>query len=92
MAHQLVNGVELFYEDTGSFGVDQTISGVEGVLQVESDLVLIAEGRGNASLRILRVGFCDFALGQHQDGSGIGEGDSGAESGDSRTNHHKVWR
>jgi hypothetical protein len=59
-------------------------------LQVESNFVFIAQGGGNATLRILGIRLCDLTLGETEHAPGGREFDGGAETGDSRANNDKV--
>ncbi len=48
---------------------------------MQSNIIFVAQSDGDAALGILRSGFAEFALGQHQHASGFRELDSGAQTG-----------
>src|SRR5690349_18475273 len=88
---QLFNALGRFLDkDLCRLGIAEPIPRVERVLQVKADLVLVAERRSYAALRILRAGICDLAFRQHQDASGGRKLNGRAQSGDSGSNDEKV--
>src|SRR5689334_11878782 len=65
--NQLLDALRrLFYQNLGGFGIAQAVSGIERVLQVEADLVLVTQRRSDPALRVLRAGVGDLAFGQDQ--------------------------
>ena len=62
-----------FNQDAGGLCVAQTIARLECIVEMNADFVIIAEGCGDAPLRILGVGLCNFALGETQHTAGGGE-------------------
>ena len=68
----------VFHQHLGRFGIAKAIAGLQRVLQVKTDLVLVAERGRDATLGPLRVRFRDFALGQHEDRARCRQFDGGA--------------
>ena len=62
--------------------VAEAVAGDERVLQVEADLVLVAERDRDAALSVLRVRFGEFELGQTKHTSVSGQLDCGPHAGD----------
>src|SRR5262249_9136702 len=80
-----------FYQDPGRFRVDQAVAGVDGVLQLESDLLLIAQRHCDAALRILCVRFSKLLLGYDKHTAGGGQSNCCAQACDASANHNKVY-
>jgi hypothetical protein len=59
-------------------------------LQVQADFIFIAERRGDATLRKLRVGVGNFALGEHRHSSRRRKLDGSSQSGNSRSDDQKI--
>ena len=62
--------------------IDQPGAGYEGVLQVQLRAVVRGDGRGDATLGVLRIGFVDAALGQDQHAAVVTRHERGVEPGD----------
>ena len=59
----------------------QAVTGPQGVLLMEADLVFVAQRRGDPALRPFGGRFAEFGLGQHQDAARLAQFDGGAQSG-----------
>ena len=57
---------------------------------MQADFVVVAERGGDAALRILRVGFGDFALGQTQHAARGREFHRSAQAGDARAHNDEI--
>ena len=79
-----------FDEKRHGFGTAEAITGVDGVLFVEADLVFVAEGYGNAALRPSSGGIAEIGFGENQDAAGAAEFNGGAQASDARTYHGVV--
>ena len=54
--NQLLNPLwPFFHQDFRCLGVYQSVAGVDGVLQMQADLVFVAEGYCDSTLGILRI-------------------------------------
>ncbi len=45
----------LFHQDARRVGVHNAVAGLDGVLEVQADLIFIAQGDGDPALCVLRV-------------------------------------
>ena len=70
--------------------VAQAVAGLQGVFQMQADFIVVAERGGDSALRVLRVGFGDFALGQAEHASGGGKLHRGAQTGNARAHHDEI--
>ena len=59
------------HKDVDGFGITEAISGVDSVLLVNPDLVLVAEGDSNATLRVGRCGLAKIRFGKDQHRAGL---------------------
>ncbi len=91
--------VDQFLDGRGAFlrpgcrtaaAVAEAIAGVQRVLLVQFHLVVIAQGHGDAALRIFRRGFAQALFGDHQDAAGRREFDRRAHTGNAGADHQKV--
>ena len=92
---QLLDRSGPFLDESAHGGtVAESVAGVEGVLLVERDLVIVAERDGDAALGIVGGGVGDFALGENDDASRRSELDGGAQARDSSADDQKIclWR
>ena len=88
---QLFNASRAFlHKRFHRFREAQAVAGDQRILQVQADLIFVAEGRRNTSLRILRVGIRDFFLGKHKNSPSVGEFNGGAQTGDTGANHYEL--
>ena len=68
---QLLNAFwSIFDEDLGRFGVAQAVARIQSVLQVQTDLVFIAERCGNPALRVLSVGVAELIFRENENTPG----------------------
>ena len=75
---QLFDALRAFLnQNFGGIGIAQAVAGVERVLKVQANFVLVAEGGGDTALGILRSGIGDFALGKNQHATGWRQFDRG---------------
>jgi hypothetical protein len=89
--NQFLNALRtFFYKHPRGFHIHQSISGLDGVLQVKLNFVIVAQGNGDTALCVLRVAFGDFALGDHQYTTGVGKSDGGAQSRDTTSDYDEV--
>jgi len=79
-----------FDEQSDRFGAAEAVTGVKGVLLVESDFVFVAEGDGDAALRPGGRGIAEIGFGEDEDASGGTEFDRGAQAGNSGTDDDVV--
>jgi hypothetical protein len=90
-ANQLFNSLwSILNQNARRIGIAKTIAGVECVLQVQADFIFVAECGGNAALRELGAGVCNFAFYQHEHAARWGKLDCGTQSGDSGADHQKI--
>ncbi len=57
---------------------------------MKADLVFVAQGNGNASLRVLRRRLGQFLLSENQDLAGFSQGNGSAQAGDTRAHHNEI--
>jgi hypothetical protein len=69
--------------------VAEAIAGIERVLQVEADLIFVAEP-GGLAFRILRFEAGEILFRQQEHTSGLCQVDGGTQSGNARANDYKV--
>jgi 3-dehydroquinate synthase len=87
---QLLDRVWTFLDEhSNCLAIAKAGSGIQGVLFVEVDLVIIAEGRGDAALGILRRGLAQAVLGDNQYGTRPGKLNGSPQSGHAGT-HHEI--
>jgi len=80
-----------FDEDARGFAVDEAVSGVDGVVEVEGNVFLTAEGNGNASLCVPGVRLGEGFFGDDQHTGAIGsQADGGAQPRHTRANDDEV--
>lgn len=79
-----------FDQDMDRTRITQAVSGVDRVLLVKGDLVVVAEGDRNPSLRVMRRGLLQRVLRNHQDASGLCQFDGGSHAGYSGSHHQKI--
>ena len=53
-----------FHQDAGCRLVTQSVAGFQRVVEMQADFVVVAERGRDAALRVLRVRFGDFTLGE----------------------------
>jgi hypothetical protein len=70
--------------------VAESVAGVEGVVFVERDLVIVAERDGDAALGVFGRRLAQGVLGHDENGSGLRQFDCGTETGDAGANDQKV--
>ena len=70
--------------------VAQAVAGVERVLLVQLDLVVVAQGHRDAALRVFGRGFPQAVLGHHQHAPGFRQFDRRAQPGDAGSDHQKI--
>src|SRR3954469_17492470 len=88
---QLFNAGGTFLdEDLGGVDVAEAIAGVKRVLEVQADLIFIAERGGDSALRILGRRFRDFFLGEHEHAPGFGQFNGRAQSGNAGADNNEV--
>ena len=81
--NQLGNVLGAFLDQQrDGFGPAQAVAGRDGVLFVKADFIFVAEGNGDAALRIGGGRFAEIGFGQNQDRSRGAELDGGAKPGD----------
>jgi hypothetical protein len=89
--HQLLDARRaLFDQHAGGLLVDQAVAGLQRVFEMKRNFVVIAERSGDSTLRILRVGFGDFTLGEAENAAGGSEFHGGAKSGNTRANNDEI--
>src|SRR6266404_2872571 len=89
--NQFVDPLHAFlHQNAGGIGIHDSVAGADGVLQMKTDFVFVAQGNGNATLRILCRRLSQFLFGQHQDFAGLSEGNSGAQTGNACTYHDEI--
>ena len=70
-----------FFDKKGDgFGIAEAVTGVDGVLFVKADLVFVAEGDGDAALRVGGGGFTEIGFCEDQHTAGLAEFDCGADA------------
>src|SRR5262245_10940985 len=79
-----------FHQHMRRFRIHDAIAGSNGVLKMQADLVLIAQGHCDSALSVLRGGFGQFLLGQNQDSSCFGESDCRAQAGHTGTDNNEI--
>src|SRR6185312_9598768 len=88
---QLLNPLRpVFYEHASSIDVYESIAGIDRVLQMKCNFVVVTQGDSNPALRVLRVAFGDFLFGYNENATIFGKTYGGAESGDSASDHDEV--
>ena len=88
---ELLNAVGTFFdEDASGVFVDEAVARVDGVLQVKADLIFIAKRDGDPALRVLRGGFGQLLLREHEHAAGFRESDGSTESGDARADDDEI--
>ena len=55
-----------FHQDVRCVNIHQPVTGFDRILQMQANLIFIAQCDGDSSLRILRGRFSQFLFGQHQ--------------------------
>ena len=70
--------------------VDEAVASVDGVFQVEADVLVALHGDGDTSLGVVGVGLGDGFLGGDEDVAMACELDGGAEAGDARADDEIV--
>src|SRR5258708_2555693 len=76
-----------FDHHSHGLGAAQTISGIDGVLFVESDFIFVGEGHGDPSLRPGGRGIAQIGFRQNQHASGRAQLDRRAQARDSAAHH-----
>ncbi len=78
---QLLDGGRTFFDQGANcFGIAEAVAGNEGVLLVQFDLIVVAESRSYASLRIFGGRFLQTVFGDDKHPAGRGELNCGAET------------
>jgi hypothetical protein len=80
----------LFHQGAHGDGVAQAVAGIQRVLFMQLDLVVVTEGDGDATLRVFGGGFPKAFLGHHQHRTRLGEFDCRAQTGHSGSNDKKI--
>ena len=57
---------------------------------MQPNFVVVAEGGSNSTLRVLRVGLCDLALGEAKHATRGGKFNRRAQAGDTRANNDEI--
>ena len=70
--------------------IHQAVAGGDRVLQMQSNLIFVAECHRDAALGILGSAFGEFVFGEHQHRAGSGQFYSGTQAGNSGANHQKI--
>ena len=79
--HEFLDGGGAFLNERMNGGdVAEAIAGVEGVLFVEADFVVIRQGDGDATLGVFGGGFFQAVFGDYEHAAGGGEFNGGAET------------
>jgi len=79
---QLLDGGRAFlHQRAHGRGIAEAVSSGQRVLLVQFDLVVVAEGDGDAALRVFGGGFAERVLGDDQNAAGGGQLDRRAQSG-----------
>lgn len=79
-----------FDENACGLRIDEAVTGRQGVLEMQADLVFVAESDGDAALCVLRSRFCDLLLGKHENAAALREFDGGAQSCNSGADHDEI--
>ena len=79
-----------FHQDARGLFVAQAVAGLQRVLQMQADFIVIAERGGDAALRVLRVGLRDLALGQTQHAARGRQFHRGPQAGDARAHDDEI--
>jgi hypothetical protein len=80
----------LGHQHLGRRTIDQPIAGVDGVFQVERNVLIALHGHGDAALRIVGVGLGHGLLGDHQDLAVARQLDGCAQPSHARSHHQKI--
>lgn len=89
--NELLNPLRpFFHQYARRFRIDDAVTGVDRVLEMEADLVFIAQGYRDPALRILRIRFRKLLLAQHQNTACFGQGDSCAQSSHTGADNNKI--
>ena len=70
--------------------VAQSVAGANRVFGVEGRAVVVAQGRGDAALRVSCVALAGLGLGENRDASGSGQPDGGSQTGDPAADDKEV--
>jgi 3-dehydroquinate synthase len=88
---QFLDGARAFLDKrVDGLRVAEAVAGGDGVLLVEGDLVVVAEGGGDAALGVFRGGLLELILGEDKDAAEGGKLDSGAEAGDTCADDEEI--
>src|ERR1041385_7659069 len=94
--NQLLDSVRSFlHQNVRRIRVNNPIPGIDGVLQVQADLVFVAERNPDSALGILRGGFRKFLLRQHQHLACFSQRNGRAQPGHAGSHDdeiHLCWR
>src|SRR5260370_34488898 len=79
---QLLNSLRTFlHQNAPRVLIHDAIAGVDRVLQVQPDLVFVAQRDGDSTLRVLCCRFSELLFGQDQNLAGCGQRDRGPQAG-----------
>src|SRR5256714_11097604 len=80
----------LFDQRLDGFCIAESGAGVEGILIMQLDRVVVAQDDGDAALRVLGVRLGDLIFGEHRHAPEASERDRGAQPGDAAADDNKI--
>ena len=80
----------LGHQRLGRGTINQSIAGVDGVIEVKRNVRIALHGYGDSALRIVGIGLGHRLLGDHQDLAVAGQLDGRAQPGYARPHHQKI--
>src|SRR4051812_3519449 len=70
----------LLSKSARGFGIHQPVTSRQSILHMKADLIFVTEGNGDPALRVLRGGFGDLLLGEHEHAARLRKLDGSAQS------------
>src|SRR5436190_901288 len=80
----------LFHQYSGGLGIAQTVAGIERILQMQPNIIFVAQGYGDAALGVLSSRFAELPFGQHQHASGFSQLNGGAQTGNAGSHDDEI--
>src|SRR5258708_25799983 len=89
--NQLLDAVRTFrHKHLSGFEIAESVARNQRVLQVQTDLIFIAEGHRDAALGVLRGRFAEFVFCQYQHSPRRRQLNGGTQPGDTGAYHQKI--
>ena len=77
-------------ERFGGGAVDEAVAGIDGVFEMEGDVLVAFHGDGDSALGVVGIGLAERLLGDDQDIAVAGQFDGGAQAGNACAHDQKI--